>query len=316
MSEPKQGSFLYHAISECAAGSIGGMAGVLVGHPWDTVRVRLQVHSSITNNESSKDLSHLMNRNTSSRQKLSFTSIFKGTVQNEGFWSLYRGVTAPLIGEMANNCVLFGIYGGLLRPLLKNLNLPEYALDFGSGALAGLCISPIVQPTELIKIRLQVNTNKLNELLPGQRGFWDCAQHVYKTQNGMIRGLFSGFSATLVRELYFNGLYFAVYEKCKRMYRSQHNIERGDESVYMLLMSGGIAGTTAWALSYPTDVIKSVMQADENRHIQRKTMRQYYVDCYKRGTLWKGLVPTLLRAYPVNAVTFLFYELVSRGLSN
>jgi solute carrier family 25 carnitine/acylcarnitine transporter 20/29 len=299
------------------AGMAGGAAGIFVGHPMDTVRVRLQVHSTpMTDAFKHEHLAHLVNQQNGSNT-FSFSSIFRGTVKKEGLLSLYRGMSAPLLGEMANNCVLFGVYGGYLKPLVTNshfarTHLPEWGSDFLSGALAGLCISFIVQPSELIKIRLQVNTQGLHELQEGKRGFWDCAKHVYMKQGGIWRGLFSGYSATLVRELSFNGVYFASYEANKRFFRNYYGIDQGHESVIMVLTSGGIAGTVAWGMTYPTDVVKSVMQADESNN--KMTLRQAYRHCHRHNTLWRGLVPTLVRAYPVNAVTFLFYELVSRAL--
>ena len=44
MSENKQ-SKVVQIINEFVAGSIGGMCGVVTGHPMDTIRVRLQTQS-------------------------------------------------------------------------------------------------------------------------------------------------------------------------------------------------------------------------------------------------------------------------------
>lgn len=296
----------------------GGAAGIFVGHPWDTVRIRLQVHSAaiaeVSHAVNQQHLEHLYkstNLSGSRTSVLSYSSILRGTIRKEGLLSLYRGLAAPLLGEMANNCILFGVYGGFLHPLFANSrfaqeHLPTWGTDFLSGSLAGLCISFIVQPSELIKIRLQVDTTHLHELQEGKRGFIDCAKYVYKTEGGLRKGLFSGYSATLTRELAFNGIYFAAYEGSKRYFRNYYNLQPGQENAVMLLTSGGIAGTVAWGISYPTDVVKSIMQADESKN--KMTLRECWRYCYRNNTLWKGLIPTLIRAYPVNAVTFWVYE--------
>jgi solute carrier family 25 carnitine/acylcarnitine transporter 20/29 len=62
-----------------------------------------------------------------------------------------------------------------------------------------------------------------------------------------------------------------------------------------------------WALTYPTDVIKSTLQSDELERSQRKY--NGIIDCakkmyYNEGGMkrfWRGFSPCLLRAIPANA---------------
>ena len=76
----------------------------------------------------------------------------------------------------------------------------------------------------------------------------------------------------------------------------------------MSLLSGGLAGILTWLVNYPIDVIKSRIQADGTQGVNRY---HGFVDCGKqilqsegiRG-FKKGLGVTLIRAFPVNAVTF------------
>lgn len=74
-------------------------------------------------------------------------------------------------------------------------------------------------------------------------------------------------------------------------------------------VAGGFAGVAIWSTTMPMDVIKSRVQADtENIYIG-------FLDCvaktYRSGgvkAFFKGLVITCIRAFPVNAVTFLIYS--------
>ena len=68
-------------------------------------------------------------------------------------------------------------------------------------------------------------------------------------------------------------------------------------------MSGGLAGTLAWALVYPTDSVQSIVRYDREMNI-RKLFKTYTV-----RDLYRGFQPTVVRAFPVNAVTFYAYEL-------
>ena len=71
----------------------------------------------------------------------------------------------------------------------------------------------------------------------------------------------------------------------------------------------------SWASTFPFDVVKSRMQADGNGGtFLYKGAIDCFVQNYKasglRG-LYSGLGPTLLRAFPTNAVIFYVYTLVS-----
>ena len=76
----------------------------------------------------------------------------------------------------------------------------------------------------------------------------------------------------------------------------------------MSLFAGGLAGVVTWIITYPIDIIKSQLQADG---AEGKRNYKGIIDCGRQiynseGILGfkKGLGVTLLRAFPVNAVTF------------
>lgn len=75
-----------------------------------------------------------------------------------------------------------------------------------------------------------------------------------------------------------------------------------------MLLAGGFAGMASWFVSYPIDVLKTRVQMDGSDG--RRTY-EGMVDCYKKSVaregykfLFRGLMPTLVRAFPVNAACF------------
>lgn len=111
------------------------MAGVVVGHPLDTVKIRLQTQEA---------------RNP----------LYKGTadclrsiLMKEGIRGIYRGVASPLVGVAGINAIVFGIYGQAQRQMSNADSLKSHAL---AGGVAGLFQSFICSPMELAKSRLQV----------------------------------------------------------------------------------------------------------------------------------------------------------------
>lgn len=125
----------------------------------------------------------------------------------------------------------------------------------------------------------------------------------------------------MIRDSPSYGIYFWVYEGLKRILQ----VNPSENEAWKLLLAGGMAGTVSWASIYPIDVVKSrlQMQKQAKGYNEAKillTMDQPYAsirDCFVRSyrteglnVFFRGLWPTLLRAFPVNAVTFYMYEMV------
>jgi len=68
-----------------------------------------------------------------------------------------------------------------------------------------------------------------------------------------------GMLATIVREVPSFGTYFVTYEMFCRWFTPE---EVQLCSTAGLLLAGGLAGCSAWLISYPIDVVKSRIQAD------------------------------------------------------
>ncbi|KAL9644379.1 hypothetical protein ABK040_005837 [Willaertia magna] len=273
-------------VSEFISGSAGGLAGICVGYPLDTIKTRMQIFQ--TNH-------HQFNETFPTKW-----AYFRG---------LYKGLTSPLIGELASNFVLFGSFG-LCKKWMASYSpssyasiedysmLKEGAVIFMSGAFAGLSISFVVCPTEMIKIQMQTAAG--NESLQMKNSITKCVEHLWKT-----RGFFHGYFSCLSHQLSFYSAYFLIYEVSKRQFANYHkNLQKPyEQNTFSLLMSGGIAGTLAWAFAYPTDTVQSIVRYDRNMNM-RKLFKQYTI-----RDLYRGFTPTVLRAFPVNAVTFYAYEM-------
>lgn len=108
------------------------------------------------------------------------------------------------------------------------------------------------------------------------------------------------------------GLYFYAYETSKRslMDKYQWNLPLSS------LASGALAGMLAWGLFHPIDVVKSIRQgqAATSRWAEGPTSaweiakERYYTQGWRFFV--RGITPSVLRAAPVNAVTFAVYEQV------
>lgn len=83
------------------------------------------------------------------------------------------------------------------------------------------------------------------------------------------------------------------------------------------MLAGGLAGTCAWSVGTPMDVIKARLQTDG---VGKKRYRGFFhcitesVRTEGPAVLFKGLVLNCVRAFPVNMAVFAVYELIVRFL--
>jgi len=167
------------------------------------------------------------------------------------------------------------------------------------------------------------------------------ALHIYRT--GGIRALYRGLSATIWRDVGGYGLYFYGYEGTLRLFApttpvhpapAHHHhpdsvVDDSDTLSLSLsyrppwapLVAGAAAGIIGWIATFPFDVLKTRLQAgiitgmgmgadtntDTGLGSSWRTAHKMYAESGGR-VFWRGLVPTLVRAVPVNMAVFGTFE--------
>lgn len=95
------------------------------------------------------------------------------------------------------------------------------------------------------------------------------------------------------------------------MYFVTHHPCSASTGTFAILMAGGVAGVVTWCFATPMDVVKSRLQMSGAGgqeysgilHCMRLSVREEGIRVF-----FKGLLLNSVRAFPVNAVTFLSYE--------
>ncbi|CAN1256685.1 Mitochondrial carnitine/acylcarnitine carrier-like protein [Linum perenne] len=281
---------------DLAAGTVGGAAQLVVGHPFDTIKVKLQ----------------------SQAPKFSGAiDAVKQTVAAEGMGGLYKGMGAPLATVAAFNAVLFTVRGQL-EALLRTHPGATLTIEqqVACGAGAGVAVSFLACPTELIKCRSVALAVSDGATIAAVKygGPMDVAKQVLRTEGG-VRGLFKGLVPTMAREIPGNAAMFGVYELVKRtMAGGEDTSKLGRGS---LMLAGGLAGAAFWGSVYPTDVVKSVIQVDDFKNPKFSgsidAFRKIVASEGVKG-LYKGFGPAMGRSIPANAACFLAYEVTRSSL--
>ena len=289
---------------DLAAGGVGGICAVIVGHPFDLVKVRLQTTHGVYNGA---------------------LDCVRKTIAREGMVrGLYAGVSAPLVGVTPMFAVSFWGYG-VGKKLVDRFSdvtvkngTKQYSVAqvSAAGFFSAIPMTLITAPFERVKVLLQIQGQK--ELKPGEKpkysGGVDVVRQLYK--EGGIRSVFRGSAMTLARDGPGSALYFAVYESTKR-YLSPKDAEgnaTGELSLPAVMAAGGAAGVAMWIPVFPVDTIKSRLQSAEGR----PTISGVVKEVFGRGgvkAFFPGFGPAMARAVPANAATFLGVELAHKFMS-
>ncbi|KAK8626264.1 hypothetical protein V6N13_133915 [Hibiscus sabdariffa] len=291
---------------DLASGTVGGAAQLIVGHPFDTIKVKLQSQPAPLPGQPPKFAGAM--------------DAVKQTLAAEGPRGLYKGMGAPLATVAAFNAVLFTVRGQMEAFLRSEPGAPLTVYQqVIAGAGAGFAVSFLACPTELIKCRLQAQSALAVDTGSGTvavkyGGPMDVARQVLRSEGG-ARGLFKGLVPTLAREVPGNAAMFGVYEALKQyMAGGTDTSKLGRGS---LIVAGGLAGASFWGSVYPTDVVKSVIQVDDYKNPKYKgSMHAFRSILATEGVkgLYKGFGPAMARSIPANAACFLAYEVTRSSL--
>ncbi|XP_049484924.1 mitochondrial glycine transporter isoform X2 [Panthera uncia] len=193
-----------------------------------------------------------------------------------------------------------GIYFGTLYSLKQYFlrghpptALESVILGVGSRSVAGVCMSPIT----VIKTRYESGRY-------GYESIYAALKSIYRSEGH--RGLFSGLTATLLRDAPFSGIYLMFYNQTK-------NIMTHDQLDAVLIpvvnFSCGIfAGILASLVTQPADVIKTHMQLTPMKFRWiGQAVTLIFKDYGLRG-FFQGGVPRALRRTLMAAMAWTVYE--------
>lgn len=289
MSEP---ATLATVVLDLTAGSLGGMAGVVVGHPLEVIKTRMQSASS-------------------ELRQLSMMECLTATKRVEGWFGFFRGVGPPLFAVAWTQGIMMATYEGSYK-LAISRGAGEESSRVAAGLLSGAATCVVTVPTDAVKIQLQLERGPqggavVDALRCGRR---------MVSEHG-LGSLTRGMSACLFRDVPNVALYLYAYGKIKDACLKLTGGDSASSTANFVCegFSGGIAGCLSWAAATPADVLKTVQQEAGGRGRSLGILaaaREVHARDGLGGFL-RGLGPSVVRAFPVNAVTFVVYEQLKRS---
>ncbi|KAK5086964.1 hypothetical protein LTS08_005687 [Lithohypha guttulata] len=293
------------------AGVFSGVTKLSVGHPFDTIKVRMQTAEH-------------------GRFHGALDCVLQ-TVRNEGVRGLYKGASPPLLGWMAMDSLMLGSLTIYRRLLLEHvwqnpLFVSEETIKSGTlssfghglaGIGAGSTVSFIAAPVEHVKARLQIQyaAKKADRLYSGPI---DCARKLLKHHG--IPGLWHGLTSTLIFRSFFF-FWWGSYDLFSKLLKNHTKLS----TPVINFWAGGLSAQVFWLTTYPTDVVKQRIMTDPLGGGLNDGTRRFYhwkdavKTVYQEGgyrAFWRGFLPCFLRAFPANAAALVAFEAVMRSLSD
>ncbi|XP_030649260.1 mitochondrial glycine transporter A [Chanos chanos] len=262
-------------------GSLSGTCSTLLFQPLDLVKTRLQTLQSNLQPGSSR---------------VGMVTVFLTVVKTEKILGLWKGVSPSFVRCIPGVGIYFSMYYTLKQQLVsEGAPGPLQAVLLGAGArsVAGVCMLPVT----VIKTRFESGRYNYVSVTGALRS-------VCRTEGP--RALYSGLTATLLRDAPFSGIYVMFYSQTKNALPQETSV-----SPYAPLVNfscGVLAGVLASLVTQPADVVKTHIQVSPQLFKKTTDAIWYIYKEYGVRGFFRGAVPRSLRRTMMAAMAWTVYE--------
>ncbi|XP_035709306.1 calcium-binding mitochondrial carrier protein Aralar1 isoform X2 [Folsomia candida] len=165
----------------------------------------------------------------------------------EGMRGLYRGLAPHVIGSSLGKAFKLSMNDWIRDHFMNRKGQVPFPAEVFAGACAGLCSAIVVNPLEIIKIRMQ----DVGQLFPHSK--FSMLKLIRRLG---FKGMYQGMTACMMRDVPFSAIFFPGYAHMKLYLQD----EDGYNSPFSLLVAGATATIPAVPISMPFDVIKTRLQ--------------------------------------------------------
>ncbi|NWV94671.1 S2538 protein, partial [Machaerirhynchus nigripectus] len=275
---------MHPVLKAFVCGSISGTCSTLLFQPLDLLKTRLQTLQPAVNESGRAGMVTLLFR----------------VVRTESILGLWKGVSPSFA-----RCIPgVGIYFSTLYMMKQKflMDRPPTALESvflgaTARAVSGICMLPVT----VVKTRYESGRF-------GYGSVYGALKNIYQTEGA--RGMFSGLTATLLRDAPFSGIYLMFYTQTKNL-TPQGKAEYQLDPVLVPLLNFGcgiFAGILASLATQPADVIKTHMQLSPQKYHRTSQAIAFIYKDFGLVGFFRGGVPRALRRTLMAAMAWTVYE--------
>lgn len=264
-------------------GILFGMSSVAVGHPFDTIKTKMQSETQYLGND-----------------KPNAITSFIRVVRQQGIRGLYSGCWPPLFGSGVYRATQFMVYEGMYTKFSSEPSLCE-PIPYTDGMQLRVLISGALASTARAIVECPIEYAKTNRQV---------SQQWYMNQ------LYTGFTAQWTRTSIVMVTYFIAMDNIKRNHTTMFNTNFG-----AFLASAGSA-TFGFILAWPFELLKNQIQANtpipsavNPLHATTTERIKYVVSQYGIQGLYRGILPGVMRSFISNGTAMVVMKYANKKVS-
>lgn len=261
------------------AGAAAGMAEHCAMFPLDSVKTRLQSLCPCPESKCPTPIHGIAS-----------------IARREGFWRTFRGVNAVAAGSIPAHALYFTVYEKLKSFLTGNkhghANTFSYAL---AGVAATVVHDLVMNPAEVVKQRMQMHFSPYG-------GSLECVRCIFRAEG--IGAFYRSYTTQLFMNVPFQAVHFMTYEFWQQIINPAHKYDPKSH-----LISGGLAGGLAAAVTNPLDCIKTVLNTQQSPQPMTGQRRILYI----QGS-YSGIADAFSTIYSNRGLRGFYYGIQARIL--
>ncbi len=264
----KQPSLISRAGSHLYAGFFGGLTSAVLLQPFDLLKTRIQQSPSSKSAGLIANIKSLGVTSTGTRNiPKAITELWRGTLP-----SAIRTSTGSALYLTSLNSIRTYLAG--LDSSSNNSNnrrsssLPKLSMQANllTGAFARTAVGFLTMPITVVKVRYESSLYRYRSML-------EAIQSISRQEG--LKGFFTGFGATCLRDAPYAGLYVLFYEQLKNTIPAllHMNSNKSNNDYFNISTSASINTTSAMlaailstTITGPFDTIKTRMQLEPSRY--------------------------------------------------
>ncbi|XP_051173552.1 mitochondrial thiamine pyrophosphate carrier [Leptopilina boulardi] len=291
LAEPSSAAF---------AGAVSGCITRLLFQPLDVVKTRFQLQ-----------VEPIKHHSVSKYRSL--PQAFALIVKEEGVSALWKGHVPAQLLSIVYGMSQFYSYNLITQHLNRYQIVHEWrnTLHFAEGAIAGAVSTTLTFPFDTIRTRLIAQSTKHKVY----HGLFHSCLSIFREESS--KAFFRGLLPTILQiaphtafQFYFFGIFKDLYVKIT---------DDSSTSIAGTMTAGSLAGLAAKTIIYPFDLIRKRLQIQGFQHGRKgfgvffhcTGMKDCVIITIKRegvNGLFKGLVPSQVKAVVTTALHFTIYE--------
>ena len=213
------------------------------------------------------------------------------TFRNEGLRALYKGFEPAIIRQVVYGGLRYGLYAPIRNAIGVDVDTPKHQIPFYkkfiAGGGAGAVASFIANPTDMVKVQMQVQGMDGTK---GTGGFIATFFSIVKNEG--VTGLWRGSLPNLTRATVLAAFELSCYDEIKKRLKGIGLIQEGEVSG--VFVSALATGFIASVVSNPLDVLKS------------RVMGQSFDPVTKKGLLYDGMVDCARKSFKADGAAFMW----------